>query len=726
MSSRLKIVGSLKEVRQLIQHCKTTGYASLDFETDGKPYHYPDSYPTVIGISFQIGSSWVIPLGHFNSPFREKFPQILQMLNEGIFMDEDIVKFAFNFKFEHKWVKKYGLDFRGRLFDVMLMKYLLDEERPNDLESLVIRLFPEFRDYKDNMKTLVRESGGWDKVPLEPLCKYNGEDSDLTLRAGILLEKKLISMGFYPLFRNLIMMAHRVLTECEFEGVPIDEDVLDRMIAYYSKAISDNESKLRNHKKMRGFERWRKEAHINKLIEDLNTEIEQIRQENKPNMDRLIMGREAKVSRYIAGNLTTKKEVFEPLNFASPKQMQLFFFTSPKGLKMKVAMYTKDKNTKKESDNPALNEEALELMKPKDKSGFIDALLVHRGLSKLYSTYMTGIKAILSFNTKIHCNYLIHGTVTGRYSSKEPNMQNIPRVTTNPDVKKIFIPPPGTLLFQLDYSQAELRVVAELSEDEALIDIFRRDYNVHVATACKMNRCLDRYDEVRKILKTPEHPDNFFWEKEKKKGKSMNFSILYQQSDNATAATLGVSVEDAARFKQEWFAAFPGVQKWIEKQKKVVKKKGYVETLFKRRRRLPDIYSDVSGIMKKAQRDAINAPIQSISNDYTVLSTIMIREEYLRGNLPDEMKLLLTVHDSAGYPLKPENIHWVAEKVLTICDNPDTLRYFGFEMKHVKMKVSMEIGPSWAASEDYDPKADYVALYKSWQGREVEIEGPKF
>ena len=201
--------------------------------------------------------------------------------------------------------------------------------------------------------------------------------------------------------------------------------------------------------------------------------------------------------------------------------------------------------------------------KKRDKE-FLSMILKNRELRKLHSTYIVGIRDILTPENRIHTSFLIHGTVTGRLSSTKPNVQNVPRVLTNPDVKRMFIPPPGKLIVELDYGQAELRVLAEITKDPVMIDIFKQGYNIHVATACKMFN--GDYDKVKAIIKDPHHPDNEIWERRKKIGKSMNFSIIYLQGDRATAEGLGCSIEDAKKFKKEWFASFPKVKPWLEKQ----------------------------------------------------------------------------------------------------------------------------------------------------------------
>jgi DNA polymerase-1 len=405
----------------------------------------------------------------------------------------------------------------------------------------------------------------------------------------------------------------------------------------------------------------------------------------------------------------TKKEAPKELNLNSPAQMIDLFFNSEYGFKFKVKKYTKDKKTKKETKTPSTDEEALTLLKDKDKTGFIDGLLKHRELQKLYSTYIIGIDNILSDQQRVHSSFLIHGTVTGRLSSKEPNLQNVPRITTNADIKPMFIPPKGYLLLEVDYSQAELRVVAEMAKDEAMIDIFKRGYNIHFATACKANGVLDKYSQMKAIYDDPKHPDNLFWVKQHKRAKLINFGILYGQTEKKLSVELGCSEREAKEFIDQWFKGFPQIAKWIKRQHRLAAKKGYVISPWGRKRRLPDIASDSFGKFLEAQRQSVNAPIQGCASDFTQFSSVVIREKILKGELP-EMIYAYTVHDSLGYFIKPEHIHKAVPQIVKICANPETMEYFGFQFKEVTMKVSPEIGRNWGDLKDYDPWANYKKL----------------
>jgi DNA polymerase I-like protein with 3'-5' exonuclease and polymerase domains len=725
--SKLVIAQNMKQVEDLMRHCNKTKYASTDFETTGFKYEDPNEHALILGVSFQPGSSWVLPLGHKDSPLKRNYEKILYKFGKEVIENPDIIKVGWNWKFEYKWYMRYDIVPKGRQFDAMLAKYCLDEERPHGLKEFVADFFPQFAGYEQELK-MIEETGeikrvDWKNTDFQKLCKYCGLDSDLTLRGMIIMEPKLIKHKFYNLFRNLLMGILRVLSESEFRGMAADRGYLEKLMKDYEIKIRESDKGMRETPAVVKFERRHKRSHINKLMEKVKLEIREIAKSDAPNAARLIANRENKIKGFFEGKFNNK-EKYDGLNFNSPDQMRDLFFLSPYGLKFKAVKYTKDKKTgKRNMDKPSTDEDSLEKLKKKDKTGFITKLLDHRALVKLDSTYITGMYHVLDHHDRIHANFRVNGTVTGRLSCVKPNLQNIPRGSTAADIKRQFIPPPGYLLLEVDYSQAELRIVAEVSGDKAMIEIFKKNYNIHVATAAKMNGGIHLYDKAKEMKKKgdamdaadlakPENKEILKWVKEVKKGKSLNFSIVYQQGDDATAETLECSKEDAAKFKADWFRQFPQVKKWIKRQKRDAHRDEYVYSLFGRKRRLSDINCGDDYWEAEAERQAVNAPIQGASGDFTLFSQVVIREHILKGKLPRDLIHVYTVHDSIGYYVRPKDIHTVVPIITKICDNPETMKYFGFQLKDVTMKVSAEVGMHWAALKDYDPWVDYNELSK--------------
>lgn len=732
-ATKYKIIRTWEELKKLPKFAKTTGYCAFDFETTGTRITEPEELPTIVGLSFQPGSAFIVPLAHKESPFKDEYQEVLKFLSDYIFKDTNIVKVAHNAKFEHKWLLKYYSDMRGRVFDTMLAKHLLDEEKPHGLKEITARLLPEFAHYDDEVKMLVKKYG-WDGVPLEELSHYCSQDADYTLRLMMIMEPMLIKHNFYKLFRNMLMMAHRVLMETEFKGMKVDIEYLEALKVQYGEELDQIQTDLYNNKVVKRFENATRKEHFESLLQESMDALEELEYElekeedprKKSSIKRKISNLEAKQAKYIQGNSPvgisndqlTKKEQFNGFNFASPKQLIQLLYEHDKGFKCPIIEKSKTGNA---ATDEATLKKLLDLAKECNRKhlvSLLEGLLGFRARSTIYKTFINGMLEQAGGQEYIHCNYKIHGTVTGRLSSAEPNLQNIPRGTTAKGIKSMFIPPKGYLLMEVDYSQAELRVVAEVANDKGMIDIFKRGYNIHIATGLKMFGLFDdeTYQLANTARKDPNHPDKDKWTRIHKAGKQTNFAILYGQSDMQMAKALGVSDAEAHQFKENWFKQFPQVTKWIEKQKKFVEKNGFVYTLWGRKRRLPDaLRKNERGAKKwyeKALRESINAPIQGASNDFTLFSSIIMREKKLSGELPWDLHQCYTVHDSLGFWVQPKDIHKVAPILLSICANPETEKYFGFKVKHVNMKVSVEVGKSWGGLEEYMPDFDYSQWLK--------------
>jgi len=353
---KYKLVKNWKELNQLITYCKQTGYASTDFETSGTNAMYPGSIPTILGVSFQPGGAWVIPLGHKDSSFQDEWPSVLTHFGREIIENPNIVKIGQNIKYEMNWWRKYGITMVGRVFDTMLAKYLLDEERPHGLKEMVDRFLPDYSGYDlpgqpSNKADIDRIIQFWSNVPLDEFCKYCALDADLTFRLWIFFERRLIDNKLYSLFRNMMMMASRVLSEAEYEGFTVNRDYLKGLVKDYKIKIIECEKKLRSNPIIIKYEKTRLKGIKKRMIDGVQLEIEQFK---KNNNERSIKSREEKISRYIAGDYTTKKEreMVEPINFNSPKQMIDLLFENPDGFKFDIVKFTEHKETKKETETP--------------------------------------------------------------------------------------------------------------------------------------------------------------------------------------------------------------------------------------------------------------------------------------------------------------------------------------------------------------------------------------
>lgn len=619
MFTRYKIIRSFKELKQLVEACLKTGYASVDFETNGKGIYTDEFKPTILSVTFQVGSGCSIPLQHFDESLgwmqNGVWLNWLLYFGRNVIENPKVVKIAWNWKFDNQIFQKYHIYSRGTVIDGMLAKYLLNEERPNGLKDMVRRYLPEFADYEkyDKFETI-----SWDKKPLEPLCKYGCMDTDFTFRLAMFLEKKLIDKGFYNLYRNLIMPASKVLQEAESNGLPFDIELNSELTEKYAALIKEVTSNLRNLKVIRRYEKKLLSDRVSNYIDKLNEEISQL--SDDPSKARSIKTREAKISRVLAGEYVTndEKKLVEPVNFNSQKQMVDLLYNSEKGFKFPILEYTRDAKTKKPTNNPSTSSETLEKLIPDDKTGFIKNLLDLRGLDKMNSTYILGLRELVQSDNRVHPTFLIHGTTSGRLSSRNPNGQNIPKVMVNPDIKRQFITPPGKLFLTYDYSQAELRILAHLAKEDTMLEWFRTGKDIHLASACKKYH--EDYDSILPIYEDEQHELYPLWKKRRKQAKTINFGIVYEQSAKKLAESLStpdekVSDEEGQIFLDEYFETFPKIKRFMDRQHKFMEKHGYCESLFGRRRRCPKVYSDNYSEYLEALRQCVDEETEALTTD---------------------------------------------------------------------------------------------------------------
>ena len=314
-------------------------------------------------------------------------------------------------------------------------------------------------------------------------------------------------------------------------------------------------------------------------------------------------------------------------NISSPKQVGEVLFETLK-------LDSKAKKTKK--GQYVTNEEVLEALKRKHP--IVGKILEYRGLKKLLGTYIDALPGLINPQTgHIHTSFNQTVTATGRLSSSNPNLQNIPvRDAQGKEVRKAFIPYPGQLFFSADYSQIELRIMAHLSKDENLIEAFLQGNDIHQATAAKIFK--KPLEEV-----TPD---------ERRKAKTANFGIIYGISAFGLAERMGVSRTEAKQLIDEYFQTYPGVKAYMDKSIEMAREKGFTETIFKRRCQLPDINSNNSVVRGYAERNAINAPIQGSAADIIKIAMIRVSRRMKEEGL--KSKMILQVHDELNFSVLPE------------------------------------------------------------------------
>ena len=317
----------------------------------------------------------------------------------------------------------------------------------------------------------------------------------------------------------------------------------------------------------------------------------------------------------------------EQFNIASPKQVGEILFD-------KLKIIEKPKKTK--TGQYVTSEEVLQQLR--NKHEIVADILEHRGLKKLIGTYIDALPRLINPRTgHIHTSFNQTITATGRLSSSDPNLQNIPiRGEDGKEIRKAFIPEPGCLFFSADYSQIELRVMAHLSQDENMVEVFREGKDLHAATAANIYK--KPIDDVTRDERT--------------KSKRANFGIIYGITVFGLAERLDIPRDEAKMLIDGYFTTFPQVRDYMEKSKEIARQNGYVTTLFGRRRYLPDINSHNATVRGFAERNAINAPIQGTAADIIKVAMIHIHQRFKAEGI--KSKMILQVHDELNFSVYPE------------------------------------------------------------------------
>ena len=359
-----------------------------------------------------------------------------------------------------------------------------------------------------------------------------------------------------------------------------------------------------------------------------------------------------------------EKEIYElageTFNIASPKQVGEVLFD-------KLKIVEKAKKTK--TGQYVTSEEVLESLR--HKHPVVEKILEHRGLKKLLGTYIDALPQLINPRTgRVHTSFNQTVTATGRLSSSNPNLQNIPiRDENGKEIRKAFIPDEGCLFFSADYSQIELRIMAHLSEDKNMIDAFLSNHDIHAATAAKVYK-IDLKDVGSDM---------------RRKAKTANFGIIYGISVFGLAERMNVDRKEAKELIDGYFETYPGVKAYMDKSIQVAQEKGYVETIFHRKRFLPDINSRNAVVRGYAERNAINAPIQGSAADIIKVAMARIYQRFQAEGI--QAKMILQVHDELNFSVPVNEKERVEEIVIEEMEK-------AYRM-HVPLKADCGWGKNW-------------------------------
>ena len=699
VDTKVKIIHTIDEVRQVFEYCQQVELCSWDFETNGvqhKPYG-ETLFATGLAISFQHGSGYFIPLEQFDSPvpedLRKEFTlQVLRLFVDMILSRPEINIIGQNLKYDLHVISHYigWFVLLAEYDDTMYLDHLIDNTVPHGLKEQVTRYYPQYGGYEDAVKKYK-----WDAIPLEILSKYAVVDSDMTLRLFTRLSAQLMQdERAYKVYKNIIMSSAKDTHKAEFTGLKVNSKHLDLAIIEVDKMIGDVHSKLFKNKELIKFERYSRHLLDRKSEKDLEEKLVKWMENHKAGTKT-----EEKYRTQIAEIKAGLRTKYKPFNIGSPPQVSNFLY-KPEGLGLRMV---RNPNTKKMGGS---GEPVLKLLN--DSSGFIDCLLEYRSLAKTQSTYLVGNKKRLDKNNRIHTSFKIAGTVTGRWSSKDPNVQNVTNeykqkyVTTKKAakyIKSMFVPPKGYTFVQVDYSQAELRILAYYAQCKYMLDAYEAGIDLHAQTAADVLGIT--LDEFYLLPKDEQKLQRY-------RAKAVNFGFIY----GMTADTfknyafndygLDLTLAECVHIRNTYFEKRPELLVYHVTYKAKAHKFGYVRTLFGSKRILPDLNSEISYKVGGAERQAINTPIQGTCGLLTAFSI-----NILEHRLHHRVKFVNTVHDSIIYYIPNEMLDEQLKIMVQACEDLPLDTYFERSFSEdgktpVKMKVDIELSTqSWAALKDY-------------------------
>ena len=705
-----KLIENEEDLRRLHDYFLTNEILSLDTETTDKD----SSNAELVGLSFSVKE-----FEAFYVPVPTEHEKALKIVNifKDIYESDKILKVGQNLKYDLEVLCNYDIHLAGPMWDTMIAHYLIQPELRHNMDYLA----EVYLNYQTiHIEELIGPKGKNQRsmrdVDNKLVCDYAAEDADITLRLKNKLELELKKSNCEDLFYKIEMPLMPVLAEMEINGVCIDTEALKETSKILTSRMKEMENEIYelageefnisspkqvgdilfgklkiidNPKKTKTWQYITSEEELKELVDKneivgkileyrkLKNELAKQPKANKPRTkqkeaselsmslfsdeDILVEDPYTAMSKQIK---QLEQDIYalagESFNISSPKKVGEILFD-----KLKIV----DNPKKSESWQYVTNEEILQQLKGKNR--IVEIILDHREMKKLLGTYVDALPDLINKRTgHVHTSFNQTITATGRLSSSNPNLQNIPvRGEEGKEIRKAFIPEPGCLFFSADYSQIELRVMAHLSGDENMINVFKEGKDLHAATAATIYK--KKIDEVTRDERT--------------KSKRANFGIIYGITVFGLAERLDISREESKQLIEGFFETFPKVKDYMNKAIEEARQKGYVETLFGRRRYLKDINSHNATVRGFAERNAINAPIQGTAADIIKVAMIRIFQRFKAENI--HSKMILQVHDELNFSVYPEEKEKVEQIVIEEMQN-------AIEMK-VPLIADCGFGNNW-------------------------------
>lgn len=576
---------------------------------------------TCLGVSWEEGKAAIVPLWHEQSPWRDPY-QVLRYLKP-VLEDQSKKYIAHNGKFDVRWLAAHSV-FVPLTFDTMLAAHILDENRPKGLKPLSqVLLGASAYDIGEDVKESY-------SVPITRLGLYCGKDCDYTYR---LRKTFLPQLREEPrtarIFKLMMMPASEVLTKVERRGIWVDEERLEHQ-ANHCMALT---SKL--HRMM----------------------LKHVPKHKHPPIDGSIAADE-----FLAG----KRKKIEGINFNSPQQVAEWIFGD---LGLPILEETN-------AGAPSTNESVM--LQLAEQHVAPKVLLKYRKYTKYLNTYLHPLMyQHRDARSRVHPTFKLFGTVTGRLSCSDPNLQNIPRESS---IRSVFGAPPGWKLITADYSQVELRIAAMLARETRMLRAFHDGRDIHLETAVSVLG--KARDEITK--------------EERKKAKAVNFGFLYGMGAHKFVVYardnygIHVSDEEAKDVRTRYFEQWPRLKPWHDRQRRLVHRYGRVQSPIGRRRNLPGVSAPDSSVRAEAERQAINSPVQSFASDLMLMSLLQLDKR-----LPPRRAFPIgTVHDELLFQVHEDYVEEAVDIIYSTMLNPPLKQWFDVELS-VPIEVEISVGQHW-------------------------------
>jgi DNA polymerase-1 len=557
-SGEYQCVTTLTELREFIRAARNADVLAIDTETTSLSPR--DAKLCGISISIAPGTGVYVPT---RSPTPDRHLDTDTVLGElrPLLEDDSVPKCGHNLKYDLLIFRAHGVSLRGVAFDSMVSSYLIDASRSShSLDALALALLGRTNISLHELLGSGKDMRTFDTLGLEQATQYAAEDADVAMQLRAVMLPQLRSMELTPLFERVEMPLVEVLADLEWNGIAVDAKELDR-------------------------QRERLQKQIDALLDRISAE--------------------------------SKKAIGRTFDPDSPKQLAAALFNKPDDLDAPGGPGLGIKGTKKTKTGWSTDAEVLEDLAADDRvtTPIPTLILEYRQLTKLVSTYLVALKdAIHPATGRIHSSF--HQTVaaTGRLASSDPNLQNIPiRTDVGREIRRAFVAPPGRTLVSADYSQIELRLLAHLSRDPALIDAFHHDADIHTAVAAQIAG-KDPKDVTRE---------------ERGGAKMVNFGIVYGITAFGLARRLKIDERKASEIITNYKKKFAGITTFLQECVEQAKARGYVTTILGRRRPIPDIESTNASRRALAERLAINSVVQGSAADLIKVAMVGIRDASL-------------------------------------------------------------------------------------------------